>query len=37
VIWYMDNHWNGYLLSFMFQQLPGSRDVVLEQMMSDRN
>src|SRR4051794_34524137 len=28
----MENHWDGYLLSFMFQQLPGSRVSVPRQM-----
>src|SRR4051812_540873 len=29
---YMDNHWDGCLLSFMFQHLPGSKASVLRQM-----
>src|SRR3954453_3486663 len=29
---YMENHWDGYLLTFMFRQLSGSRASVLRQM-----
>src|SRR3982750_4003659 len=29
---YMENHWDGYLLTFMFRQLSGSRGSVLRQM-----